>query len=77
VSYKPGQLRLDADTQEFLRALDAPVHTIAVGKPGLRDIALTRVLADQFAFARTAVEVEARLQVFGAKPPAGAVVTCP
>ena len=64
---KPGQLRLDADTQEFLRALDVPVHTVAVGKPGLRDIALTRVLADQFAFARTSVEVEARLQVFGAK----------
>lgn len=64
---QPGQLSLDADTQEFLRALDAPVHTVAVGKPGLRDIALTRVLADQFAFARTAVEVEARLQVFGAK----------
>jgi len=63
----PGQLSLDADTQEFLRALDVPVHTVAVGKPGLRDIALTRVLADQFAFARTAVEVEARLQVFGAK----------
>ncbi len=64
---KPGQLSLDADTQEFLRALDVPVHTVAVGKPGLRDIALTRVLADQFAFARTSVEVEARLQVFGAK----------
>ncbi|HNK44737.1 MAG TPA: hypothetical protein PKL17_08140 [Pseudomonadota bacterium] len=63
----PEQLSFDADTQEFLRALDVPVHTVAVGKPGLRDIALTRVLADQFAFARTAVEVEARLQVFGAK----------
>ena len=60
-------LSLDADTQEFLRALDAPVHTVAIGKPGLRDIAFSRVLADQFAFARTGIEVEAHLQVFGAK----------
>ncbi len=57
----------DADTRDFLRTLDAPVHTVAVGRPGLRDVAIARVLADQFAFARTAVEVEARLQVLNAE----------
>lgn len=58
---------LDADTQSFLHAIDAPVHTIAMGKPGLRDVAITRVLADQFAFARTAIEVEAHIVVLGAQ----------
>ncbi len=58
---------LDADTQSFLRAIDAPVHTVAMGKPGLRDVAILRVLADQFAFARTAVEVEAQVVVRGAQ----------
>lgn len=59
--------QLDADTHSFLKTLDVPVHTIAVGKPGLRDVAITRVLADQFAFVRTAVEVEAHLMVLGAQ----------
>jgi len=59
--------QLDADTQSFLKTLDVPVHTIAVGKPGLRDVAITRVLADQFAFVRTAVEVEAHIVVLGAQ----------
>lgn len=59
--------QLDADTQSFLKTLDVPVHTIFVGKPGLRDVAITRVLADQFAFVRTAVEVEAHIMVLGAQ----------
>lgn len=58
---------LDADTRDFLRTLDAPVHTVAMGKPGLHDVAVTRVMSDQFAFARTAVEVEARVVVLGAE----------
>ena len=66
-SATPPQTAFDADTRDFLRALDTPVHTFAMGKPGLRDVAIARVLADQFAFARTPVEVEARLLVLGAK----------
>lgn len=62
-----SDVQLDADTQSFLKTLDVPVHTIAVGKPGLRDVAITRVLADQFAFVRTAVEVEAHIMVLGAQ----------
>ena len=52
-SATPPQTAFDADTRDFLRALDTPVHTFAMGKPGLRDVAIARVLADQFAFART------------------------
>lgn len=68
----PGQpalapVGLDADTRSFLHALDAPVHTLAMSKPGLRDLAIRRVLADQFAFARTAVEIEAHIEVHGAE----------
>ncbi len=63
----PAVLALDADSSSFLKTLDAPVHTIAVGKPGLRDVAISRVLSDQFAFVRTAVEVEAHVVVLGAQ----------
>ena len=64
---KPSAQALDADTLDFLRTLDAPVHTVAMARSGLRDLAITRVFADQFAFARTPVEVEARLVVLGAE----------
>jgi uncharacterized membrane protein len=57
----------DPDTRDFLRALDAPVHTVAMGKPGLTDVSIARVLSDEFAFARTPVQVEARLLVSGAE----------
>lgn len=63
----PTAVELDADSISFLKTLDAPVHTIAVGKPGLRDVAISRVLSDQFAFVRTAVEVEAHVVVLGAQ----------
>ena len=39
--------------------MDVPVHTVLTGAAGLRDVAIARVLADDFAFARTAVKVEA------------------
>lgn len=60
-------LQPDPDTRDFLRALDAPVHTLTLGHPGLQDVAIARVLADEFAFARTALQVEARLAVRGAE----------
>ncbi|MCS6914136.1 MAG: hypothetical protein RMK29_13170 [Myxococcales bacterium] len=59
-------VQLDGDTRDFLRALDAPIHTVAVGRPGLHDVAVARILADEFAFARTAAQVEARILVLGA-----------
>jgi hypothetical protein len=58
---------LDADALDFLRGLDAPVHAAWSGRPGLRDVAVARVLADDFAFVRTAVKIEAVVRVVGAE----------
>ena len=59
---------LDAESLDFLKALDAPVHTAWVGQPGLHDVAIARVLADDFAFVRTAVQLEAVVRVVGGGP---------
>ncbi|MDB4965689.1 MAG: hypothetical protein JWN44_1378 [Myxococcales bacterium] len=59
---------LDADSTDFLKSLDAPVHGAWVGKPGLTDVAIARVLADDFAFVRTAVTIEAVVRVVGRGP---------
>lgn len=58
---------LDAEARDFLKSLDAPVHTVWTGRSGLRDVAIARVLADDFAFARNAVKVEAVVRVVGAR----------
>jgi uncharacterized membrane protein len=58
---------LDAEGRDFLRSLDAPVHTAWTGEPGLRDVAIARLLADDFAFARNVVKVEAVIRVRGAR----------
>ena len=57
---------LDATLAPVARSLAAPVYTIAVGRAGVRDLAVTRILADEYAFVRTAITVEARLRVLGA-----------
>lgn len=54
-------------SRSFLRELDTKVHTLWVGRKGLRDIALARVLADEFAFVRTVVKVEAVIRATGYK----------
>jgi uncharacterized membrane protein len=59
-------LPLDADALDFLKSLDAPVHTAWTGHTGLHDIAIARLYADDFAFVRTAVQVEAVVRVVGA-----------
>jgi uncharacterized membrane protein len=56
---------LDGETREFLHNLGAPVHTVWVGRPGLHDVAVSAVLADDFAFVRTAVKVEAVVRAHG------------
>ena len=58
---------LDGEAKDFLHTLDAPVHTVWTGSAGLRDVAIARVLADDFAFARNAVKVEAIIRVIGAE----------
>lgn len=47
-----------AATRDFLRSLDARVHTLFMVTPGLRDVAIARVDADEFAFVRTAVKID-------------------
>jgi uncharacterized membrane protein len=63
-----GPAGLDNETTDFLKALDAPVHTVWTGKTGLSDVAIARVLADDFAFVRTSVQIEAVVKVIGAQP---------
>lgn len=61
----PGDDALDAESVDFLKSLDAPIHAAWVGRPGLTDVAIARVMADDFAFVRTAVTVEAVVRVVG------------
>ncbi|MBN2573497.1 MAG: hypothetical protein JXP73_02940 [Deltaproteobacteria bacterium] len=60
-----GRGPLDADTRKTLEALAAPVHTVRVGEPELRDLSVAAVLADDFAFVRTPVKLEAVLRHSG------------
>jgi hypothetical protein len=57
---------LGPDSIDFLKSLDAPVHAAWVGRPGLHDVAIAGVGADDFAFVRTALQIEATLRVNGA-----------
>jgi uncharacterized membrane protein len=61
--FGPGGL--DAAGRDFVRSLDAPVHTVLVGRRTLRDVAVAAVQADDFAFVHVAVTVEAVLRVEG------------
>jgi uncharacterized membrane protein len=55
----------DGLTRDFLRSLDARVHTVWTGQPGLKDVSVAKVMADEFAFARTVVKVEAVIRSTG------------
>lgn len=48
----------DGTSRDFLSTLDTRVHTAWVGRTGLRDVAIARVLADEFAFVRTVIKIE-------------------
>ncbi len=50
---------------DFLRSLDTRVHTVWAGRPGLKDVAITKVLADEFAFVRTVVKIEVVVRITG------------
>lgn len=50
---------------DFLRSLDTRVHTVWAGRPGLKDVAVARILADEFAFVRTVVRIEAMIRSTG------------
>lgn len=60
---------LDTASAELVRSLGAPLHTIGVASPDdLVDVAITRVMRDDFAFVHNKVSVEVELQAFGLEP---------
>lgn len=50
---------IDADTMAALSSLKVPVHTIFVGEDDIKDLSIATVLADDFAFVRTPIALEA------------------
>lgn len=60
-----GRGPLDAETRRAIAALGAPVHTVGIGEPALRDLSVAAVLADEFAFVRTPVTIEAIVRQSG------------
>ncbi len=55
----------DGAARDLLRSLDTRVHTVWAGRAGLRDVSVARVMADEFAFVRTVVKVEAVIRSTG------------
>lgn len=55
----------DGAVREFLRSLDTRVHTVWAARDGLRDVAVAKVNADEFAFVRTVVRIEAVIRTTG------------
>lgn len=55
----------EGGARDFLHSLDTRVHTVWTGRAGLKDVAVARVLADEFAFVRTVVRVEAVIHTTG------------
>jgi uncharacterized membrane protein len=55
----------DGAVRDFLRTLDTRVHTVWAAREGLKDVAVARVMADEFAFVRTVVRIEAVIRTTG------------
>ena len=53
--------------RDFAKELDAPVHTIWTGDNGLKDLAVSEIRADEFAFVRTVTRIEAVVRSTGYK----------
>ncbi|HVY37076.1 MAG TPA: glutamine amidotransferase [Polyangia bacterium] len=54
-----GEGPLDATTRTTIEALGAPIHTVGLSEKSLRDLSIATVLADELAFVRTPVTIEA------------------
>ncbi len=58
--------KLDEQSRRFLESLDAPVHTLAAdGDTSMRDLAISRVLHDDFAFVHNKMTVDVEIQAVG------------
>jgi uncharacterized membrane protein len=51
--------------RDFLKNLDTRVHTVWAARPGLKDLAVSKVNADEFAFVRTVVRIDAVIRTTG------------
>ena len=60
-----GHDAAEGPINDFLEALDTRVHTVWAGRQGLGDVAISRVLVDEFAFVRTVVRVEVEVRATG------------
>ena len=60
-----GEGPIDPTTRNTVQALATPIHTVGVGESSLRDVSVAAVLADEFAFVRTPVTVEAVIRQHG------------
>lgn len=55
----------DGAVRDFLRSLDTRVHTVWAARTGLKDISVAKVVADEFAFVRTVMRVDAVIRTTG------------
>ncbi|MCW5801953.1 MAG: hypothetical protein KIT31_06160, partial [Deltaproteobacteria bacterium] len=60
-----GEEAGEGAVRDFLRSLDTRVHTVWAARPGLRDVAVAKVMADEFAFVRTVVRIDAVIRTTG------------
>jgi uncharacterized membrane protein len=60
-----GRGPLDGESRKILATLGVPVHTVFVGERELRDLSVAAVLADDFAFVRTPIKLEAVIRASG------------
>ncbi len=60
-----GEGPLDATTRTTIEALGAPIHTVGLAEKSLRDLSIATVLADELAFVRTPVTIEAVVRQHG------------
>jgi uncharacterized membrane protein len=60
-----GEGPLDGATRASVEALGVPIHTVGLGEKVLRDLSVAAVLADEFAFVRTPVSIEAVIRQRG------------
>jgi uncharacterized membrane protein len=51
--------------KDFLRSLETRVHTVWAARPGLKDVAIASVRADEFAFVRTVVRIDVVVKATG------------
>lgn len=57
--------KLDETSAQQIRELGVPVHTFWVGTPGLRDVSVSALGSDDFAFVRTVFHLDVIVRAFG------------